>query len=112
MQKVIQNKLLLSRSIETELISHVQHHHILCINPEVVVLSVFSFLWVFPFPSTSQEHASWTGYATLPLDVNNVCVCIVPCDPIQGVFRPHTQCSQDSLWLHHNPDKNKAAEDE
>lgn len=46
--------------------------------------------------SPSKKHASrWTGCAKLPL-VTNVC-SEIDRHPIQGVFMPHIQCSQDRI---------------
>lgn len=37
----------------------------------------------------------------------NVCVCMVPYGPIQGVFSPPAQCSHGKFWIQCNPDQNK-----
>lgn len=39
-----------------------------------------------------------------------ICVRVsVDYDPIQGVFPPHVQCSQDKPQIHHDPVQDKAA---
>lgn len=42
----------------------------------------------------------------------NECVCkccpVTDCPPLLGVIVPHTQCLQDSHWINHDADQDKA----
>lgn len=78
-------------------------------GPELRLLSVWSFvacsfsvhvgfLWCLWFPPMSNKHTGmWIGYLKLPLQMS---VHGILSYPIQDIFPPHTQCSQNKLWSH------------
>lgn len=83
---------------------------VLILSSVEVLCVFFSCVRVLWFPSTTYKHTRrWNGYGKLPLSVNK-CVCakclVMNWHPIQDVFPPHSQYSQDRTRIH--PEQEKA----
>lgn len=55
-----------------------------------------------------QSVEKLKGTALIVAKQSNIVPCndlvCIPTSYTQGVFPPHTQCSQDRLWIHYKPD--------
>lgn len=69
-------------------------------TPVLFCMDVRMFSQVLWFPSTTQKHVSkWIG---------DVKFTVMDWHNMQGVFPPHTLCSRGRLWIHLNPEQDKA----